>query len=57
MWWILNCLDTLKSNLSLAITDAEVDGNRPWDDNIITSLLLNRRSAWICKKSVLLFSE
>ena len=32
--------DTAQSNLSVAITDAEVDGNRPWDDNIITSLLL-----------------
>ena len=32
--------DTLKSNLSIAVTDAEVDGNRPWDDNIISSLLL-----------------
>ncbi len=32
--------DTIKSNMSLAITDAEVDGNKPWDDNIISSLLL-----------------
>jgi len=32
--------DTLKANLAIAITDAEVDGNRPWDDNIITRLLL-----------------
>jgi hypothetical protein len=32
--------DTLKTNLSLAITDAEVDGNRAWDDNIISRLLL-----------------
>jgi hypothetical protein len=32
--------DTLQSNLSLAVTDAEVDGNRTWDDNIVTSLLL-----------------
>ena len=32
--------DTAQSNLSLAITDAEVDGNRPWDDNIISNLLL-----------------
>ena len=32
--------DTMQSNLSLAITDAEVDGNRPWDDNIISDLLL-----------------
>jgi hypothetical protein len=32
--------DTLKTNMSLAITDAEVDGNRPWDDNIISRLLL-----------------
>ena len=22
--------DTLKTNMSVAITDAEVDGNRPW---------------------------
>src|SRR5450755_4442010 len=32
--------DTLKANLAIAITDAEVDGNRPWDDNIISRLLL-----------------
>ncbi len=32
--------DTLKSNMSVAVTDAEVDGNRSWDDNIISSLLL-----------------
>ena len=32
--------DTVQSNVSVAVTDAEVDGNRPWDDNIITSLLL-----------------
>jgi hypothetical protein len=32
--------DTTQFNLSLAITDAEVDGNKPWDDNIISSLLL-----------------
>jgi hypothetical protein len=32
--------DTFKSKLAMAITDAEVDGNRPWDDNIISSLLL-----------------
>ncbi len=32
--------DTFKSKLAVAITDAEVDGNRPWDDNIISSLLL-----------------
>jgi hypothetical protein len=32
--------DTVESNVSIAVTDAEVDGNRPWDDNIITSLLL-----------------
>jgi hypothetical protein len=36
----INLSDTLKSNLSVAITDAEVDGNRPWDDNIISRLLL-----------------
>jgi hypothetical protein len=30
----------LKSNFSVAITDAEVDGNRLWDDNIISRLLL-----------------
>jgi len=29
-----------KTNMSLSITDAEVDGNRPYDDNIITRLLL-----------------
>ncbi len=32
--------DTTKSKLAIAITDAEVDGNRPMDDNIISSLLL-----------------
>ncbi|HEY8735112.1 MAG TPA: hypothetical protein VIL90_11140, partial [Puia sp.] len=32
--------DTLKSSLAVAITDAEVDGNRPWDENIISRLLL-----------------
>src|SRR5450432_90328 len=31
---------SLKSDLSIAITDAEVDGNKPWDDNIISRLLL-----------------
>ena len=36
----IELMDTLKSNLSLAITDAEVDGNRPADNNIITGLLL-----------------
>jgi hypothetical protein len=33
-------MDTTKSKLAIAITDAEVDGNRPSDDNIISSLLL-----------------
>jgi hypothetical protein len=33
-------MDTSKSNLAIAITDAEVDGNRPGDNNIITGLLL-----------------
>ena len=32
--------DNIKSNVSVAVTDAEVDGNRRWDDNIITSLLM-----------------
>ena len=32
--------DSVNCNLSLAITDAEVDGNKAWDDNIITRLLL-----------------
>lgn len=32
--------DTSKSNLAIAITDAEVDGNRPGDNNVITGLLL-----------------
>ena len=32
--------DTFKTNLAIAVTDAEVDGNRPWDDNIITSSCL-----------------
>ena len=36
----IELMDTLKSNLSLAITDAEVDGNRPGDNNIVTGLLL-----------------
>jgi hypothetical protein len=30
---------TMKSNISVAVTDAEVDGNKPWDDNIISHLL------------------
>ncbi len=32
--------DSLKCNVSLAITDAEVDGRRPDEDNIISRLLL-----------------
>jgi hypothetical protein len=32
--------DTLRSNLSLSVTDAEADGNLPDDDNIISHLLL-----------------
>ncbi len=32
--------DTLKSNLSLSITDAEADGKKMTDDNIISRLLL-----------------
>ncbi len=32
--------DTLRSNFSLAITDAEADGNLPGDDNIISRMLL-----------------
>ncbi len=36
----INLADTAQSNLSIAVTDAEVDGNKPWDDNIITNLLL-----------------
>ena len=32
--------DNIKSDLSIAITDAEVDGNRAWDENIISNLLL-----------------
>lgn len=32
--------DDIKSNFSVAITDAEVDGNGSWDDNIVSSLLL-----------------
>ena len=31
---------TTISDVSVAITDAEVDGNQKWDDNIISSLLL-----------------
>ena len=31
---------TLKSDVAVAVTDAEVDGNRPGDDNIISHLLL-----------------
>jgi hypothetical protein len=37
----LQIMDTTKSNMALAITDAEVDGNRIWDDNIISCLLLS----------------
>ena len=36
----INLADTALANLSLAITDAEVDGNRPMDDNIVSNLLL-----------------
>src|SRR5258708_9106396 len=32
--------DTLKSNLSLAVTDATADGEFPGDDNIVSRLLL-----------------
>ena len=32
--------DTLRSNFSLAVTDAEADGEMPGDDNIISRLLL-----------------
>jgi hypothetical protein len=32
--------DTLRSNFSLAVTDAEADGNLPGDDNIISRMLL-----------------
>jgi hypothetical protein len=32
--------DTLRSNFSLAVTDAEADGELPGDDNIISRLLL-----------------
>jgi hypothetical protein len=32
--------DTLRSNFSLAVTDAEADGEMPWDDNIVSRLLL-----------------
>ena len=53
----ISLMDTSKSNLAIAITDAEVDGNRPGDDNIISSLLLTRGPARICKRSLLLFYE
>ncbi len=36
----LQIMDTTKSNMAVAVTDAEVDGNRPWGDNIVSSLLL-----------------
>jgi hypothetical protein len=36
----IEVMDTANSKLAIAITDAEVDGNRPWDDNIISRLLL-----------------
>jgi hypothetical protein len=32
--------NNMKSDVSIAVTDAEVDGNRPGDDNIISHLLL-----------------
>ena len=32
--------DTLRSNLSLAVTDATADGEFPYDDNIVSRLLL-----------------
>jgi hypothetical protein len=37
---IIDVPDTLKSNLSLAITDATADGEFPDDDNIVSRLLL-----------------
>jgi len=36
----INVPDTLKSNLSLAVTDATADGEFPGDDNIVSRLLL-----------------
>ncbi len=36
----LDLMDSLRSNLAIAITDAEVDGNRPYNDNIISALLI-----------------
>lgn len=37
---VIDIPDTLKSNLSMSITDEEVDGKKPNDDNIISRLLL-----------------
>ena len=37
---IIDVPDTLRSNLSLSVTDATADGNFPNDDNIISRLLL-----------------
>jgi hypothetical protein len=36
----IELLDTSGQASSIAVTDAEVDGNRLWDDNIVSSLLL-----------------
>ena len=52
-----NLPDTLKSNLSLAITDAEVDGNKPEDDNIITRMLLTGDLHGILKDPYYYFSN
>jgi hypothetical protein len=37
---VIDVPDTLRSNLSLAVTDATVDGEFPNDDNIVSRLLL-----------------
>ncbi len=37
---VLEVPDTLKSDLSMAVTDADADGNLPGDDNIVSRLLL-----------------
>ena len=53
----IDLMDTSKSNLAIAVTDAEVDGNRPGDNNIITGLLLTGDLHGICERSLLLFYE
>jgi len=47
----------MKSNLAVAITDAEVDGLAGHGTRILFPPFVNRRSAWICEEPILLFPE